>query len=152
MKKQEELLLDQPAQSCKLEWTDKSYSREEIFSEYLNFLKHLPKLITSEKKKILNTVRSKLRIQQIEENIGYSLRILTPPLDKCLMCREELTVNNKATQIVVFTLNGPELFSNYILRCKSCRLWPKEEFKLENNYVRQDVYYHPDKYGNVKGG
>ena len=37
--------------SCKLEWTDKSYSRKEIFSEYLNFLKHLPKLITSEKKK-----------------------------------------------------------------------------------------------------
>ena len=51
VKKQEEVLLDQPAQSCKLEWTDKSYSREEIFREYLDFLKHLPKLITSEKKK-----------------------------------------------------------------------------------------------------
>ena len=50
-KKQEEVLLDQPAQSCKLEWTDKSYSRGEIFSEYLSFLKHLPKLIMSEKKK-----------------------------------------------------------------------------------------------------
>ena len=73
VKKQEEVLLDQPAQSCKLEWTDKSYSRGEIFSEYLSFLKHLPKLIMSEKTKILNTVRSKLRIQQIEENIG-SLR------------------------------------------------------------------------------
>ena len=50
VKKQEEVLLDQPAQSCKLEWTE-SYSREEIFREYLDFLKHLPKLITSEKKK-----------------------------------------------------------------------------------------------------
>ena len=116
VKKQEEVLLDQPGQSCKLEWSDKSYSREDIFSEYLNFLKHYPKLNTSEKKKILNTVRSKLRIKQIEENIGYSLRILAPPLDKCLMCREELTVNNKATQIVVFTLNGLELFSKYAVK------------------------------------
>ena len=120
---------------------------------------------------------SKLRIQKIEEiigslrfevlsdrcndsnilkelgiHLGYSLRILAPPLVKCLMCREELTVNNKATQIVVFTLDGPELLSKYILRCKSCQLCSKEEFKLENNHVRQDVNYHPDKYGNVKGG
>ena len=89
----------------------------------------------------MNTVRSKLRIQQIEEiigslrfevlsdrcndsnifkelgiHLGYSLRILAPPLVKCLMCREELTVNNKATQIVVFTLNGLELFSKYAVK------------------------------------
>ena len=105
VKNQEEVLLDQPSQSFKLEWSEKSYSREEIFSEYLNFLKQLPNLITCEKKKILNTVRSKLKIQQIEKNLGslrfeilsdrcdesnilkelgihlgYSLRILAPPL------------------------------------------------------------------------
>ena len=62
VKKQEEVLLDQPSQSFKLEWSEKSYSKEEIFSEYLSFLKQLPKLITCEKKKILNTVRSKLKI------------------------------------------------------------------------------------------
>ena len=54
--------------------------------------------------------------------------------------------------MVVFTLTGPEMFSKYTLRCRNCRLVPKEEYNSSMQPFRQDVWYHPDLYGNTKTG
>ena len=63
----------------------------------------------------------------------------------CLLCKEELKVHNKPAQVSVFTMTGPEIFSKYILRCRNCRLCPKEDFVPTLQSFRQDVWYHPDK-------
>lgn len=54
----------------KLDWTDLKVSREEIFSEYLDFLRSMNNIISSEKEKILKVVRTKLKIPEIEENLA----------------------------------------------------------------------------------
>ena len=52
----------------------------------------------------------------------------------------------------MFTLTGPEMYSKYILRCRDCWLVPKDEFKKSMQPFRQDVWYHPDMYGNNQTG
>ena len=61
-------------------------------------------------------------------------------------------MNNKPTQIAVFGLKGPQIYSKYILKCQRCRLVEKSKFNHLNEALRQDVFYHPDKYGNMKSG
>ena len=146
-------------------------SEEEILSEYLNFLRNLPDLIETEKKKLIDIVKKEWRIDEIMSNfkmlnfekklvnvkkgnslldelsikLGRSLRVLCPPVSRCLLCDQKLAMNNKPIQIVIHTLTGPVMYSKYILRCKNCRLTTKEKFKACNEKLRQDVYYHPDK-------
>ena len=48
--------------SLKLDWTDTLYSREEIYSEYLYFLRNLPNLLHKEREKIIENVKKKLKI------------------------------------------------------------------------------------------
>ena len=45
------------------------HSKVEIFLEYCDFLQSLPDLITCEKKKIVDIVRSDLRIGEIENDL-----------------------------------------------------------------------------------
>ena len=146
-------------------------SSEEVISEYFNFLRGMPDLISSEKQKIINIVKTEWKIDDLLLNIGKldfekklvnvgdgdclidqlsiklgkSLRVLCPPVTKCLLCGENLAMNNKPTQIVVHTLQGPMIFTKYILRCKNCRLTSKKKFSADEDKIRQDVYYHPDK-------
>ena len=140
-------------------------SDEEILSEYLNFLRNLPDLIECEKKKLIDIVRKEWKIDEIMSNIkllnfekklvnvkkgkslldelsiklGISLRVLCPPVTRCLLCDQKLAMNNKPIQIVVHSLMGPVMYSKYILRCKNCRLTTKEKFKAVNEKLRQDV-------------
>ena len=44
---------------------------EEIFLEYLNFLKNMPNLINSEKNKIVKTVEQELRISNLMKNASH---------------------------------------------------------------------------------
>ena len=44
----------------KLDWTDLKVSREEILSEYLDFLRSMNNIVSSEKEKIIRIVRTKL--------------------------------------------------------------------------------------------
>ena len=53
----------------KLDWTDISVSKEEVFSEYLIFLRGLANIVSSEKDKLVNLVRTKLRISEIEKSM-----------------------------------------------------------------------------------
>ena len=163
--------------AIKLDWTDSLYLKEEIYSEYLYFLRNLPNLLLKEKEKIIENVKKKLKISEIESDLlsfnqdnligireggcildqlsihlGYSLRFLAPPVTHCLLCKEELKVHHKPTQVAVFGLGGPELYSKYILRCRDCHLCPRGKFKSVNSDSRQDIWYHPDKYGNVITG
>ena len=43
--------------ALKLDWTDTLYSREEIYSEYLYFLRNLPNLLHKEREKIIDNVK-----------------------------------------------------------------------------------------------
>ena len=146
-------------------------SREEVLSEYFIFLRNLPDIITSEKLKLIEMVKKEWKIDDLLLNIhklkfekklvnvgmgdnlidelsiklGRSLRVLSPPVSRCLLCDENLTLNNNCVQIVVHTLQGPKMYSKYILRCRNCRLTSKEKFTAGDQKIRQDVYYHPYK-------
>ena len=146
-------------------------SREQALSEYFNFLRNLPDIIPGEKEKLIELVKHEWNIDDLLLNIhklkfekklvnigngdslldklsikiGRSLRVLCPPVSRCLLCNENLTMNNKASQIIVHTLEGPKMYSKYILRCRNCRLSSKEKFAAGDENIRQDVYYHPDK-------
>ena len=153
------------------------FSSEEILYDFLCFMKNLPTLIESEKSKLVNLVRRELQIDQILKHpdklnfeklsklgrisssnrvlsqlsriLGKSLNILAPPTTRCLLCFENLSINNPPSQIVVHGMNGPEVFSKYILRCKMCKL---DATTTKRKAGRQDIYYHPERYGNYKVG
>ena len=55
--------------ALKLDWTDTLYSREEIYSEYLYFLRNLPTLLHKEREKIIENVKKKLKISEIETDL-----------------------------------------------------------------------------------
>ena len=57
--------------------------------------------------------------------LGFSLNILCPPVKECILCQRNLSINNRPTQVVVYKLTGPEIYSKYIYRCKSCSLVKK---------------------------
>ena len=89
---------------------------EKIFLEYLNFLKNMPNLINSEKNKIVKTVEQELRTSNLMKNashfdyksliakkesnlidllsikLGYSLKILYPPVTECILCERNLLI------------------------------------------------------------
>ena len=143
---------------------------EQIFFEYLCFLRNLPILIRSERDRLIKLVKDEWQIEEIvnfisdldfkklsklktqnqmlcelSRKIGQSLKVLGPPTTKCLLCDETLTLNNPPTQIAVHGLNGPQIYSKYILRCRMCKLDKKNKVGKINNKSRQDIYYHPDK-------
>ena len=144
-------------------------SPEEILYEFMGFMRNLPIMIKSEKNRLVQLVKSELQIDkilnslpkldllklsklgsgnhvicQLSRKIGQSLQILSPPTTKCLWCLETLTMNNPPSQIVVHGMNGPEVYSKYILRCKLCKLDSKTV--NQDRKLRQDVYYHPERY------
>ena len=80
------------------------------------------------------------------------MRVIASPVKSCLLCKEKLSVSNYPVQIVVHTLSGPKIYSKYILRCPRCRLVEKSKFNPVNENQRQEIFYHPDKYGNMKNG
>ena len=70
-----------PGETFVLDWTDKLFSKEEIFSEYLHFLRGLPNFLDAEKEKTLRPVEKKLKISewgniidQLSAKLGQSLR------------------------------------------------------------------------------
>ena len=52
------------------DWTDKRFVKEEVFSDYLNFMRNFPKFLDSEKDKIVKSVRTNLKIPEIEESLN----------------------------------------------------------------------------------
>ena len=148
-------------------------SKEEILAEYFVFLRNLPVMPDFEKKKVIHLVKEEWGIDEIlsssldpeetltslkngndvldrlSSKLGKSLRIVTPPVKNCLLCKEVLTVNHKPTQIAIHTQTGPKIYSKYILRCKRCRLVEKSKFDPNDENLRQDVFYHP---GNMQNG
>ena len=107
-------------------------SKEEIFVEYVNFLRTFPDVLDSEKTKLVDIVKEELKIDQILKEIqtcdfdrlvdkhesshliehlstklGFSLKIVCPPVKSCILCENKLTLNNNATQIIVHTMAGP---------------------------------------------
>ena len=152
-------------------------SKEEIFVEYVNFLRTFPDLLDTEKVKLVKIVKDELCIDKIVQDIntcnfdrlvdthqssyliehlsiklGFSLRILCPPVKSCILCEKTLTLNNKATQVMVHSVTGPQLFSKYSYRCCNCKLVKKAKVNKTAKDNAQDIYYHSDQYGNLKNG
>ena len=146
------------------------HSMEQAFFEYLCFLQNLPILIKSERARLINSVKTEFHIDQISisinkldfrklsklkdqssmlnefsRKIGRSLKILGPPTTKCLLCDETLTLHHPPSQIAVHGLNGPEVYSKYILRCRQCKLKKRNKIDKKDKTIRQDIHYHPDK-------
>jgi hypothetical protein len=144
---------------------------------YVNFLRTFPDLLDSEKTKLLKLVKDELGIDNIVKEIktcdfdrlvdthqssyliehlstklGFSLKILCPPVKSCILCENTLTLNNKATQVIVHTVTGPQLYSKYIYRCRNCKLVKKSKVNKKAKDNAQDIYYHSDQYGNLKTG
>ena len=88
---------------------------------------------------------------KLSAKLGQSLRIITPPVKNCLFCHEKSSVHKKS-QIAVHTLSGPKVFTKYLLKCQRCRLVKKSKFDPCDEDMRQDIFYHPDKYGNMQNG
>lgn len=146
-------------------------TQAEIFLEYLIFLKSLPNLQSNDLQRIRDTVRSELNINLIEDNIsmidlrfvsespehhpildalacklGYSLTIITPPTELCLLCDQRITrrnPNRKPTQVSLFTLTGPKIASKLTWTCRNC----KGASRL-NGSESENVNYYPDRFGN----
>ena len=164
-----------PKQNEQAAHNNHSVSKEEILSEYFQFLRNLPILPDLELNKVINTVKSEWGIDEILKSqlepiallqlgkgnlladklstkMGQSLRVISPPVKDCLLCKESLSVSNYPTQTVVHTLTDPAKYSKYILKCQRCRLIEKSKFNPLHENHRQDIYYHPDKYGNMSYG
>ena len=54
----------------KLDWMDKPLLKEEVLSEYLFFLKNFPQFLEKEKDKIVQIVRTELKISEIEDSLS----------------------------------------------------------------------------------
>ena len=152
-------------------------SREERIDELSRFVKTLPdQLLVGEREKLISDVVKKLNIKEItNENLdftrltnkhegmllaeisrknGQSLKIMAPPVNKCLFCKHKLQLaHNKPTQVMVHQLEGPDVYSKYSYRCKNCPLKTSEEIRNGNEILeRQDIRYHVEKYGNQTTG
>ena len=91
---------------------------------------------------LLHLGKGNLLTDKLSTKMGQSIRILSPPVKDCLLCKESLSISNHPTQIVVHTLTGPVMYSKYIFKCQRCRLIEKSKFNP----------LHPDKYGNMSNG
>ena len=148
-------------------------SSEEVFVEYLDFLRSLPDLIETEKKRMISVVEKELKIKELSRKIdefdfktlmnrkpshlidhlacklGYSLKILCPPVKACLLCKKGLTVNHKPSQVIVHKITGPEIYSKFLYRCRECKLSNDDSCSKQK---KQDINYDVDKYGNTTTG
>jgi hypothetical protein len=147
-------------------------SKDEILSEYFQFLRNLPILPDLELNKVINTVKSEWGIDEILKSqlepiallhlgkgnliadklstkMGQSLRILSLPVKDCLLCKESLSISNYPTQIIVHTLTATARNSKFILKCQRCRLIEKSKFNPLHENRCQNIFYHPDKCGNL---
>ena len=148
----------------------------DIYGEYLFFLKMLPKLQNNAEQELIKTVRTNLKIDEVKLELskpssgerlnlkgdqyplldalsfklGLCLRnILAPPTDTCLLCEKPLQRNNKPTVVPFHTLGGPEMASKYSWECRSCTGIYSFRGRYENNCR---VYYSVDQYGNPDMG
>ena len=99
-------------------------TKEEKLAEYFTFLRNLPILPDIERDRLINLVKEEWQIDDLLEhpinpenlvnirnggnlierlstNLGQSLKIIAPPVKKCLLCKESLSMNNKPAQIAV---------------------------------------------------
>lgn len=84
-----------------------------------------------------HTRRGELLIDLLGIKLGWSLKIMCPPVSTCEFCHKNLQMQHDATQVVLHTNNGPVLYSKFTYRCSSCRVLGKK-----------NVNYHRNRYGN----
>ena len=56
----------EPTSFIKYDWMNKPVTKEEILSEYMCFLRSFPNFLDTEREKIIESVRSELKISEIE--------------------------------------------------------------------------------------
>lgn len=72
-------------------------------------------------------------------------KFLCPPVKMCLCCEETLTMHNKATNAIVFTLSGPQPSSKILLECNKCKV----KYGITNYTDEVGVHYYPKKFASV---
>ena len=113
----------------------------DILAEYLWFKRNLiPKLLDTVGSKLLMEVRKHLNIDEAKERlcdtsaekvkpegtsfpildslsslIGICLRnVMAPPVMRCILCGENLTLLNKPVNVPLHTLSGPQMATKYM--------------------------------------
>ena len=74
-------------------------------------------------------------LDALSTKLGFSLRIISPPVKFCNKCNSLLSSHRKPTQVRLHTRVGTKLATKYILRCRHC-----------------SFRYHPTRYGNEREG
>ena len=73
-------------------------------------------------------------IDLLSVKLGFSLKIICPPVKICVLC-EKLTLNNRPTLVAVHKVTGPEIYSKYMSR--GCKLVKKSkvDHKAKERYL-----------------
>ena len=149
-------------------------SKSDLQYQFQTFKKNLPKtILPSHKDKLIKKVIEELGIIETDTiascesvdkrgdelfdllsiKLGYSLRILCPPVSACTLCDKNLS--NRAgspIQVMVHDASGPSLHSKYSYRCKECKLVIGEEVTDEHRAAKQNVNFNANTWGNKKNG
>ena len=89
-------------------------------------------------------------IDELSVHLGYSLRSIGPPVSCCKLCKKSLSFHHSPTQNALHKITGPYIYSKYVFRCRNCVLGSNHTGAFYTSL--QDIYYHPDRYGNDKMG
>lgn len=148
----------------------------DISSEYDWFYRNLPDMLECAQKEIDDKVRHHMRVkhnrellgrgdervskdrgashlilQSLSIKVGMSLTtILAPPIHHCLLCKQKLLRSNPLfTQVVLHTLDGPELATKLAYECQNCKDIYTFRGKFESN---TRIYYQVGQFGNPSMG
>lgn len=146
----------------------------DIIWEYETFQRLMPQnLLATQKQKILSDVKHNLNIFEVLKRrdnkgsysrhdlstpvldalaamLGYSLRLISPPVKTCIYCGKELSAYTGPVQVQLHTRGGTFIASKYSLRCRKCT---QSSIHSDNHLGKHnDIQYHPTRFGNKIDG
>ena len=144
-------------------------SPDDIYGEYLWFVKNLPKMINNKLSDLLHLVRTELGVERVKGllcgklnftgnnfpildalscKVKINLRnIIAPPTTTCLLCAKPLTANNEPSHVPLHTPNGPELATKYSWECRSCNGVGNFGLPVQLQSTNRRIYYQVDQFG-----
>ena len=144
-------------------------SPDDIYGEYLWFVKNLPKMINNKLSDLLHLVRTELGVERVKGllcgklnftgnnfpildalscKVKINLRnIIAPPTTTCLLCAKPLTANHEPCHVPLHTPNGPELATKYSWECRSCNGVGNFGLPVQLQSTNRRIYYQVDQFG-----
>ena len=149
-------------------------SDAEVQFQYVKFLKSLPQgMLPTKRCHLIRIVSNALKIPGRKADLsfeavndkgdqlldllgielGYSVRVLCPPVSECILCDKRLANRTGSpVQVVMHDTTGPSMFTKYSYRCNACYLVYSDLVTDEHKANKQNVNYNVHTYGNTKNG